>query len=196
MAAEAVTTLKVDPGSPRPERRGAPNQLVELPIDVRIEGRGVRHRQNLAGSRIHDDGASTPRVIAGDAGFELTLGHVLEVLVDRQLERRSGGRRMFDSAERMAAGVGLDEHRPGLAANLCVVCRLDATQARVVDPDVTEQVRRQLLVRIEPAILLHETDAVQIQRTHAPGLLRRHLTPDVRERASLAELRRKSVALD
>ena len=92
----------------------------------------------------------------------------------------------------MAARVGLHEHRAGLAADLCVVGRLEAAQARVVDADVAEQVRRQLLVRIEPAILLHETDAVEVQRRHAPGLLRRHLTFDVRERARLAELRRSA----
>ena len=90
MAADAVTTLKVEPGSYTIlDGAVAPNHLVELPIDVRIEGRRVRHRQNLAGLRIHDDGAAAPRAIGGDAGFELALGDVLEVLVDRQLDASS-----------------------------------------------------------------------------------------------------------
>ena len=84
---------------------------------------------------------------ASDAGVQLALGDVLQVLVDRQLDGRAGRRRPLDPAERLAPRVGLDEHRAALAANLRVVGRLDAAEADVVDADVAEQVRRQLLVR-------------------------------------------------
>ena len=85
--------------------------------------------------------------LACDAGAQLALGDVLQVLVDRQLERRARRRRPLDAAERLPPRVGLDEHRAGAAADERVVGRLDAAQADVVDADVAEHVRRQILVR-------------------------------------------------
>jgi hypothetical protein len=52
------------------------------------------------------------------SGAQFALGQVLQVLVDRQLKRRSGGRRLLEAAERMAPGVGLHVHRAGLPADL------------------------------------------------------------------------------
>ena len=61
------------------------------------------------------------------------------------------------------------EDRAGLAANLRVVGRLEAAQPVVVDADVAEQVRGELLVRVEALALLDEADAVEIQRGDALG---------------------------
>ena len=54
-------------------------------------------------------------------------------------------------------------------------------------PDPAEQMRRQLLVRVEALALLDEADAVQVQRGDAARLIRRDLPPDVRKLALLAE---------
>ena len=71
-----------------------------------------------------------------------------------------GGRRPLEAAEGVPPGVGVNEDRAGLAANLRVVGPLEPFEAVVVDADVAEQVRRELLVRVEAAALLDEADAV------------------------------------
>ena len=60
-------------------------------------------------------------------------------------------------------------------------------EARVVDADVAEHVRRELLVRIEAAVLLHEPDALELQSGDAARLVRRHLPPHVHEGAAAAD---------
>ena len=143
IAAEAVTTLKVDPGSYKScTARLRRSSSCELAIRVRVERRLVGERENLARVRVHDDRGAARRVVRQHAGVQLALGDVLQVLVDRQLERRSGGRQARDArAERVLPRVGLNQHRAGLAANLRVVRRLDAAQPDVVDADVSEQMR-------------------------------------------------------
>ena len=105
-----------------------------------------------------------------DAAPQLALGDVLQVLVDRQLERRAGGRRPLDAAERVARGVGLDRapcpRGRGSACRRSPRCR----RGRVVDADVAEHVRGELPVRVEAPALLHEADAFELQvgDTRAP----------------------------
>ena len=92
-------------------RRGlvqqAPHNGARLGIRVGIEGRIIRHRQNLAGARIHDDRASAGRLVLDNAGVELLFGDVLQILIGGQFERRTGRRRMFEPAEHVAASIGL-----------------------------------------------------------------------------------------
>ena len=86
--------------------------------------------------------------VLDDAGVQLALGDVLQVLVDRQLDASTpvvGGRSTRLNAWRRASVW--TRIVPGLAADLRVVGRLEAAQAVVVDADVAEQVRGQLLVR-------------------------------------------------
>src|SRR6266853_3374582 len=109
--------------------------------------------------RIHHDDAAALRAIGRDARLELALGDVLQVLVDRELDGRTGRRRTFEPRKCAPARVGLDENGAGFAPDLRVVCRLEAAQSLVVDADVTEQVRSQRLVGIEAANLLDEADA-------------------------------------
>ena len=53
--------------------------------------------------------------------------------------------------------------------------------------DVAEHVRRQLLVRVEAAALLHEADALEIERGDLARLERRDAPPDVGEGALAAQ---------
>ena len=122
-----------------------------------------------------------------DAGAQLPLSDVLEVLVDRQLDARSRSRRPLEAAEGMAPRVGVNQNRPGLAADLGVVRVLEPVQPGVVEADIAEQMRRQLLVGIETPALLDEADAVEIQRRDAAGLLGRNLAADVGKGATGAE---------
>jgi hypothetical protein len=54
-----------------------PIGLACLPINVGVERRLVGHRQNLAGSRIHDDGRASLGPVRGDARTQLALRDVL-----------------------------------------------------------------------------------------------------------------------
>ena len=102
-------------------------------------------------------------LVARDAVAQLALGDVLQVLVDRQLDGGARRRRPLEPAERAAARVGLVEQLALRAADLAVVGRLDAGEPFVVDADETQQLRRQLLLRIEAAVFLDETDALEVR---------------------------------
>src|SRR5262245_33676972 len=65
----------------------APVGLVEFAVDVRIERRLIGHREDLAGVRAQDDGAPAGGAILEHALVQLPFGYVLQVLVDRQLDR-------------------------------------------------------------------------------------------------------------
>ena len=113
--------------------------------------------------RIHDDRRAGIGAVSGDPGAQLALDDVLELLVDGQLEGAAGGGQPLDAAEAAAPGVDLHQHLAVAAADHRVVGRLDAAQAAVVDADVAEQLRRQLLLRVVAAALLHEADALEIE---------------------------------
>jgi hypothetical protein len=161
--------------------------LLGIAIGVRIERRLVRHRQNLAGVRIHDDRGAAFGFVRDDARVQFAFGDVLQVLVDRQLNARSGRRRTLEAAERVAARVRLHHDGAGLAADLRVVGVFEAAQPLVVDPHPAEQVRRQLFVRVEALALFDEANAIQVQGGDALRLIRRDLPADVREGLPLAE---------
>ena len=132
---------------------------------------------------IHDDHAAAGGMVLEEAGVQLALGDVLQVLVDRQLDRRPGRRRPLETIERVAARVGVNEDLAFLAANLRVVGRLDTAQTLVVQADEPEEVRRELGVGIVAAALLEEADAFEIERGDLLRFLRRDLPADVREGA-------------
>ena len=109
-----------------------------------------------------------------DGIAQLALGDVLQVFVDRQLDGRAGRRRALEPAEGAAARVGLIQQLAQRAADLAVVGGFDARQPVVVDADKTEQLRGELLFRIEPAVFLDEVDAFEVQRRDAACLMRGH----------------------
>ena len=154
---------------------------------IRVERRLVRKRQNFAGLRRHDHHGAAGGAILRDGVAQLALGDVLQVLVDRQLDGRARGRRPLESAERAAARVGLIQQLAERAADLAVVGRLDAGEPFVVDADETQQLGRKLLLRIEPAVFLDESDAVEIELGDSRRLRRRHAPADVDKRALLPQ---------
>ena len=137
--------------------------------------------------RVHHHGRAARCSILGDADSQLALDQMLQILVDRQLQCRTGGGRALDSAERLAPGVSLDEHRTWATLDQCVVRRLDTAQSLVVDTHVPQHMRREFLVGIETAALLHETDAIQLEGGNTPRFVWRHLSFHVGERAATAD---------
>src|SRR5206468_7865045 len=83
--------------------------------------------------------------------------------------------------------VGVNQNRPGLAADFGVVGVLEPVQPGVVEADIAEQMRRELLVGIETPALLDEPDTVEIQRRDATRLLGRNLAADVGKGAAGSE---------
>ena len=126
---------------------------------------------------------------------QLALGDVLQVLVDRQLDRRAGGGWPLETAEGAPARVGLVQQLSERAADLAVVRRLDAGEPFVVGADEAEQLRGKLLLRIEAAIFLDESDALEVELGDARRLRRRDTAAHVDERALLAKARGQFVLL-
>ena len=80
-------------------------------------------------------------MVGNDARVQFALGDVLEILVDRQLEARAGGRhvrRPLEAAEGMTPGVRVNLDFAVLAADLFLVGELDAREAVVVETNVPE----------------------------------------------------------
>ena len=139
---------------------------------VRVERRHVRQRQNLSRVRIHHDGAPAGGAVLAHTGIELALRDVLQVLVDRELHRRTGGRRPFGPAVGVPSRVGLHEDLSRFAADQRIVRRLQAAEPLVIDAHPSDQMRRQFLVRIKPLAFRHEADAFEVELVDAPLLLR------------------------
>ena len=162
----------------------APLRPARLGEGVGVERRLAGEGQDLAAPRVeHHDGPGVG-VVGADRGAQLALDEVLQVLVDGQLDGRAGRRGPVDAAERPVARVRVDQGLPGVARDLGFVGRFDPAQALVVDADVADEVRRQLAVGVVAPVLGEESDAVQPQGRHAPGLGRRRLPPDVGEGAA------------
>ena len=95
----------------------------------------------------------------------------------------------------MTARVGLDQDLALAAAHLRVVGRFEAGEAGVVEPDVSEHVRRQLLLRVVAPALLDEADALQLQRLHALRFVGRDLPREIDELRVAAQALRHLLAL-
>ena len=102
-------------------------------------------------------------------------------IVSSIVEPDVGGR--SNAAERVAPRVGLDQDRArpcrGSASRRSTSMPLSPLLST---PDVAEQVRGQLPVRVEAAALLDEADAVEVETRDPARLVRRDLAPDVGER--------------
>ena len=178
------------------DRAVAPRLFADAPVGVRVEGRVVRHREDLARVRIHDDGGAAGGAVLFDAGAQLALGDELEVLIDGQLEGRAGGGRALDLAEdALLPRVRLHEQLALPAAHLGVVRRLEAAETGVVETDVAEHVRGQLLVRIVAAALLEEPDPLQLELADPLLFVGRDLALEIRELAAAAQLLRHRLAV-
>ena len=161
--------------------------LLREVVLIGIERRPAGHREDLAAVRIHHDGGAAIGARRLDAGPQLALDDVLQVLVDRQLERCAGRGRSLEPAEGVAARIGLHQDLALAPAHRLVVGRLDAVQADVVDADVAEQLRGELAVRIEALALFHEADALELEGGDPLGFERRGAPLHVHEGALQAE---------
>jgi hypothetical protein len=94
-----------------------------------------------------------------DTGLQLALDDVLEIEIDRQLDRRAGSRRLLDARlQPVVARIPLDQNPAFVAANLRVVRRFDPAQPRVLVADKSQHVRAQVEVGVIPARLADEDD--------------------------------------
>ena len=150
-----------------------PRVIGRLVEDVRIERRVVRQREDLTRARIHDDGGASGRVVLLDARPQLPLDDVLEVLIDRELDRVTGrSRPLLARATRVAPRVHLEDQQAFLASNAAIVCRFDTAQTDVAGTDEPERVCKEGSVRVVAPALFVEHDAGQFQPGNARGSFR------------------------
>ena len=88
---------------------------------IRIEGRIIRHPEDLTRGRRHGDDRDSfwPRLDCGS--HNLFFENVLNIFVDCRDEIRSGRRRLFEAVETSAAGISQNNRPAGLTANASVV---------------------------------------------------------------------------
>ncbi len=107
---------------------------------VGVERGPVGHRQHLAGVWRHHDNRSRLSAVLLYGPPELSLGDVLQVGIERELERGTRRRGSLQPAEGSTPGISLDKDLPGTSGDLVVIGRLDPAQPLVVDTDVAEDV--------------------------------------------------------
>ncbi len=150
---------------------------------VRVEGRRVGERQNLARARVEHDGRARLRARALDRRLERLLGAELHDLIYRQHHGLTGPRLDAETLVHPAPRVALEDDATGLARQRRVVKLLDPGQPLVVHPDVAEHVRRQIAVRVTPLRLLQRVHALELQLLDRRALVFRHLARDPDETA-------------
>src|SRR5437588_9363089 len=95
--------------------------------------------------------------------FQFPLGDILDLLVNGEDNVFAGIGLPLDLIEVLPAGIHLDQHASGLAAQLFVVFTLDATEAFVVHPDVAQHLGGEFALGVETLRLFLEVDALEIK---------------------------------
>ena len=142
----------------------------------------------VALSWVHDDDDTGVGAVLADTPRELTFGDVLDLHVDRHLERGAGRGRALETTECASTRVGLDQNLTRPPADVGVIRRLDPTKTLIVYAHVTKHMGCQLAVRVVPTILRQEADAREIQLSDALGRVRRNLALHERERVTYETL--------
>ncbi len=145
---------------------------------VGIEGGTDGEGENLAGVHIlHDDGA-VERLRFLHGVIERALGHELDVFVDGEHQVAAGLGVALAGAQNFAARVHGRVHRAGRAVEFAVEFFFKAAEAVVVDANVAQHLRGELVVGIEALKLLLEVNALHVEGLHGGGDLRRDAARD------------------
>ena len=154
---------------------------------VGVEGGAHGERENLAGVHVlHHDGAVVGALFLHHV-IERSLGHVLNVFVDGELEILSGIGFVFDGTEDMAAGVNRREDATGRAMEARVELLFKPSQAVVVDTDVAQRLRGDLAVGIKALEFFLEVNAFDIESADPRGDVGRHAAGDPGKTAAFIE---------
>ena len=131
-----------------------PDRVVARKPDARgivgIDARPVGHREDRVGPRVEHDrrGIQRPVLLAGRRDH--AVGVLLDRRVERQLDGLAGDGRRAGDRDRLAVRV---EHRvlhTGRARELRVELVLDPAQAGAAGPDAAEDLRAEVVVRVDP----------------------------------------------
>ena len=116
-----------------------------------------------------------------DRRHERLLRTILHHLIYAQDNGLPGARLHLEACVRTAMRISLDKDTTGLAAYALVVKLFNACQPHFVESDETENVRRQLAVRVITFRLFKGVNAFQFQCANLPGALLFELTRDPRK---------------
>ena len=92
--------------------------------------------------------------------IERPLGHELDVLVDGELQVLAGFGFLRDRPEHMAASVHGGKHAARHAVQLRIEFSFESAEAVVVEADVAQYLRGNLVIGIEALKFLLEIDAL------------------------------------
>ena len=138
-------------------RRGAPEE-------VWIEGWADGQRKNLAGMHVLNDHSSAGRLGALHCVVQRPLGHKLNILVDGQHQVAASLGLALAGTEHVTARIQGCEHAAGNAMQLRLKLLFQASQAFVVRAHIAQNLRGNLIVRVEALKLLLEVDALEFLR--------------------------------
>ena len=150
---------------------------------VRVVGRQVDQRQNLASPGVEDDDAAGLGIMLLDRRLELAVGQVLDFRIERQAHilavlRRLQRADILDDVAPPIADHGPAARTPEQAR---LEGQLDAFEPLVVDAREADDVRSHVAGRIIAAIFLFLMHAGQLQPGNPLGGFRRHLPLDENE---------------
>ena len=170
-ASATVKGFSVEPGSNRSVmtrlRSCAPGEPRAV---VRVEGRAVGQREDLAGAHVERDERARLRAVLLDRALERAVGEALDLAVDRRAPGRApscAGADRLDVLDDAAQAV-LD-HAPaaGLAAERRLVRELDALLPGVVDAGEADHVRGHFAAGVVAPVFALLVDALEAERRDA-----------------------------
>lgn len=146
-------------------------------VTVRIEAGLVSQGQDLPGRGVQHDDAARFRPGTLHGARQLALRDVLQNLVDGQVnvEDRRLRRRLVLSEDQPPQGVLLGHHELRLPPEEVVVQDLHPLEPAILQSHHPQDMRGQLLSRIEPATLGSQPDPLQVQIGDGVGLTRLEL---------------------
>ncbi len=144
---------------------------------VRIERGPNREGENLAGVHVLHHDRSVVGVRLLHYVVESLLGHELDVLVDGELQILAGLRLVGDGTKYAAARIHGGEHAPGNAVERAIEFAFEAAETVIVDADIPQDLRGDLVVGIKALELILEINALHIEGLEfwwqSPGVTRR-----------------------
>ena len=134
---------------------------------VEIEGRPVRHRQNLAGLRAHENDRRFLRRVFAHGRVDFVLDDVLQIQIDGEVDLVTVARRPFLPAIKhhlLPGAVMLDEAVTILAVEIFFHGRFDSLDPAMLEIGEADDVAKHRAVRINPGRIALEINAAQILR--------------------------------
>ena len=144
---------------------------------VRVVGRQIRERENLAATGVDDHEPAGLRLVPLDGCVQLAKREVLKPRIDRQREIAAGLRRAHrcNVLDDVAAPIDDDAAAAALAAQPFLLRELHAFLAAVLIAGETDDLRRHLPAGVIPAVFGFFIQSLDLERHRSRGCFGRDL---------------------